>query len=116
MKTIYKHHSAAFNRVLAAVLVYDGKQLGNIAFKYPADGAGRVYCYLHIHGDEMVRGFAGGYGYDKQGAAFESAIAQYTKQDNKNGVPVGFLALSDLGGQSWNNALSALGVSVMYAV
>jgi len=115
-KSIYDHHSAAFRLVGAAALVHNGIQIGKIAFKYPSDGAGRLYCYLHIHGDAMVRGSAGGYGYDKQGAAFESAVAQYARQDNIHGAPVGFLGLSDIGGLDWQTALKKQGIDAFIAV
>mgnify|MGYP007027787624 CR=1 FL=1 len=38
------------------------------------DGAGRLYAYVHFIGAPMVRGHAGGYGYDKRTAAIEDAF------------------------------------------
>ncbi len=72
-KTVYQKHDAAFPLVSAGALVINGVQKGTIAFKFPKDGAGRLTCFLHIHGYSMVTGTAGGYGYDKKAAAFESA-------------------------------------------
>lgn len=74
MTKIYNQHDAAFAQVSAyALLDSDNNHIGKVAFKFPKDGAGRLYCYFHIHGLEMVRGFAGGYGYDKSSAAFQDA-------------------------------------------
>ena len=61
MADIYEQHGAAFNRVAAYVVLHDGKHVANVAFKFPADGAGRLYAYVHWLGLEMTRGFAGGY-------------------------------------------------------
>lgn len=72
-KTIYQKHDAAFPLVSAGALVINGEQKGTLAFKFPKDGAGRLTCFLHIHGYPMVAGNASGYGYDKKAAAFESA-------------------------------------------
>jgi hypothetical protein len=52
----------------------NGERVATIAFKFPADGAGRLYAYVHWFGTAMVRGHAGGYGYDKRTAAVESAL------------------------------------------
>jgi len=73
MVTIYEQHGAAFNRVAAYVVLHDGKHVANVAFKFPADGAGRLYAYVHWLGLEMTRGFAGVGGYDKRSAAVANA-------------------------------------------
>lgn len=74
---IYDMHSAAFKSV-AAWLITDkqGVPVANISFKFPKDGAGRLYCYFHIYGTLMVRAFANGYGYDKKTAAAVAAVKQ----------------------------------------
>lgn len=119
-KSIYDHHRAAFSKVSAAVLMYDGEQVGNIAFKYPSDGAGRLYCYLHIHGETMVRGSAGGYGYDKKGAAFEDAIsvfgACFEGNPDDDIVIHAILSCKDTGGLDWQTALKKQGIDVYIAV
>lgn len=69
MPNIYEQHDAAFAHVSAYVIVKDGERVATIAFKSPRDGAGRLYAYVHWIGLEMVRGYAGGYGYDKSSAA-----------------------------------------------
>jgi hypothetical protein len=74
MTDIYDLHTKAFQRVSAYVIARNGERVATIAFKFPADGAGRLYAYVHWFGAPMVRGFAGGYGYDKRSAAVESAL------------------------------------------
>lgn len=73
MTNIYEKHDKAFKLVSAGALVVNGVQKGTIAFKFPKDGAGRLSCYLHLHGHQMVVGAAGGFGYDKKSAALEAA-------------------------------------------
>lgn len=70
---IYAQHEKAFARVTAYVVMNGGERVATIAFKYPADGAGRLYAYVHWLGTEMVRGYADGGGYDKHSAACSAA-------------------------------------------
>jgi len=76
MADIYEQHGAAFNRVAAYVVLHDGEQVASVALKYPTDGAGRLYAYVHWIGLEMTRGFAGGGGYDKKSAAVANAAGK----------------------------------------
>jgi hypothetical protein len=71
--TIYDQHDAAFANVSAYIIAKGGERVATIAFKFPRDGAGRLYAYVHWCGVEMVRGHATGYGYDKRSAACSSA-------------------------------------------
>lgn len=71
---IYDQHDKAFNNVSAYVITEGGERVATVAFKFPKDGAGRLWCYFHVIGAEMARGYAGGYGYDKKSAAVDSAI------------------------------------------
>lgn len=73
MTNIYDQHRAAFAQVSAFVVMRDGNRVATVAIKFPRDGAGRLYAYVHWIGVPMVRGWAGGYGYDKQSAACASA-------------------------------------------
>lgn len=68
MPDIYDRHKAAFASVEAFVILHNGERVASIAFKFPRDGAGRLYAYVHRYGLEMVRGFAAGGGYDKRSA------------------------------------------------
>lgn len=75
MSDIYDLHDKAFQQVAAYVVLKDGKRVATIAFKRPKDGAGRLWAYVHWLGIPMVRGWAGGGGYDKRTAAIASAVA-----------------------------------------
>ena len=71
---IYEKHGRAFNLVSAYVITDKaGARVGTVAFKFPKDGAGRLWCYMHNIGLPMVRAQAGGYGYDKRSAAAYNA-------------------------------------------
>ena len=76
MTNIYDLHTKAFSHVSAYVILKDGERVATIALKYPKDGAGRLYAYVHYIGLEMVRDYAGGYGYDKRSAAITRATAK----------------------------------------
>jgi hypothetical protein len=69
MKDIYELHATAFARVSAYVVTRDGEKVATVAFKYPSDGAGRLYVYGQWLGLPMMRACATGYGYDKATAA-----------------------------------------------
>lgn len=76
MTDIYRQHCAAFANVSAYVILHDGQRVATVAFKYPRDGAGRLYAYVHWLGTPMVRGFAAGGGYDKHSAACAAAASK----------------------------------------
>lgn len=82
MPDIYDLHAKAFQRVSAYVITHNGERVATIAFKFPADGAGRLYAYVHWLGVPMVRGFAGGYGYDKKSAACLDAVRKSAIVEN----------------------------------
>jgi hypothetical protein len=75
MPNIYDQHDKAFQHVSAFVVMHEGKPVAKIAFKFPRDGAGRLYAYVHWIGTQMARGSATGYGYDKRTAAAHAAAA-----------------------------------------
>ena len=81
-KDIYDQHRAAFPQVSAYVVARNGEKVATVAIKYPRDGAGRLYAYVHWLGVEMVRGHAGGYGYDKTGAAVRDAADKIKPRDD----------------------------------
>lgn len=105
MPDIYDHHAAAFAHVSAFVILRDGEKVATVAFKFPKDGAGRLYAYVHWLGLPMVRAFAGGYGYDKRSAAVSSAASR---------IPLGaaFARAQEIGlqyaeGRPWYDAFPA---------
>lgn len=119
MTKIYEQHRAAFASVSAYVVVKDGERVATIAFKYPRDGAGRLYAYVHWLGLPMVRGFAGGGGYDKHSAACASAMrampaaARVEMVDN---AAMFYGALRADNGYTWDRRLRNAGFEVWQAV
>lgn len=122
MFPIYRLHEMAFSNVSAYVIARDGKPLATIAFKFPRDGAGRLYAYVHWKGLEMVRAFAGGYGYDKCSAAAAAAgrklhDAHAPEMEPDGPLEAFWLALREGDGSScWDSALRARGFDVWQAV
>lgn len=115
MTDIYKQHDAAFNQVSAFVILQGGERVATIAFKFPRDGAGRLYAYVHWIGVEMVRGHANGYGYDKKSAAVESAVAKLLERNEAQTMEFAN-AVKDCGGYNWDSALRKAGFTVLQAV
>jgi hypothetical protein len=127
MTNIYDQHYKAFSHVSAYVILKDGEHVAKIALKFPKDGAGRLYAYVHYLGLEMVRDFAGGYGYDKRSAAVTGAasrVPEYGATDKygndwtkEHDTCESFkAALSDIGGKDWDDALRDAGFTVLHAV
>lgn len=127
MTDIYKQHDSAFARVAAYVVMRDGERVATIAFKFPADGAGRLYAYVHWLGLEMTRGFASGYGYDKRSAACANAVKHMKGTDGGWNAPVtradhigpicDFLnAIAQDSGMTWESQLREAGFTVLQAV
>ena len=119
---IYDQHRAAFSNVSAYVITYGADRVATVAIKYPRDGAGRLYSYVQWLGVPMVRGFAGGGGYDKRTAACASAARKLPEH-----LPEGYDAAADAyrsfvdvmradGGWDWATALTAAGFNVLQAV
>lgn len=73
MSDIYRIHEKAFAQTSAYVVLRDNERVATLAFKFPRDGAGRLWVYAHWIGREMVRAYADGYGYDKRSAACNAA-------------------------------------------
>lgn len=121
---IYNQHAAAFSNVAAYVVLHDGQRVATVAFKYPRDGAGRLYAYVHWLGTPMVRGFAGGGGYDKNTAACAAAVRKMAAPaptlDNPPGLLAVFgaftAAMSADNGLRWNEQLRRVGFVVVQAV
>lgn len=78
MTNIYEQFDKAFARVSSFAVLYENELVTTINFKFPADGAGRLYAYVHWFGERMVRGSASGYGYDKRSAAVIDAVNKMT--------------------------------------
>lgn len=122
--TIYDQFDKAFNRVSAyVVLDKSGERVAKVAFKFPADGAGRLYAYVHWLGVRMVRGSASGCGYDKRSAAVAHAANQFYGKDDKllhdDGNPLwhafAYAIVRD-GGEHWDTRLRSAGFTVIQAI
>lgn len=122
MTKIYDQHSAAFANVSAYVVVKDGERIASVAFKYPRDGAGRLYAYVHVFGTEMTRGFAAGGGYDKRSAAVEDAVRRIKAPGlgwagDADVIAIrGAILNPNAGGQYWDRRLRDAGYDVWQAV
>lgn len=125
MTKIYDQHDKAFSQVSAYVLMNNKGQQGTISFKYPRDGAGRLYCYFHIHGLEMVRGFAGNKDAAVRDAVFK--IKNNPKDDYRSGESIardqaiidGLKSIFTTdGGEDWNRKIEQgnLGLKVLRAI
>ena len=69
-------------RTSVGVILHSGELAGRIITAWPNDGAGRVRMAVSIYGgplqqDETIFGQAGGYGYDKESAAFQDALNRH---------------------------------------
>ena len=128
MPDIYNQHKAAFAQVEAYVVCKGGERVATIAFKFPRDGAGRLYAYVHWIGLEMARGFAAGVGYDKRSAACAVAARKLltvfqgpnTVPDRQRALDGGFKAFNEAlatdGGTTFDRALREAGFTVCQAV
>ena len=127
-KTIYQLRDAAFSNVSAYAILHNGAAIGSVSLKFPKDGAGRLYAYVHLLGAEMVRGSSTGYGYDKATAALASASKQFPHDLAKKWaadhggleLPSYFgpfiAAIAKDGGQRWDSALRDAGFEVFQTV
>jgi hypothetical protein len=119
---VYDLHRVAFASVGAYAISRDGERIASVAFRFPHDGAGRLWCYVHVFGTEMVRSCAGGYGYDKCSAAVASAVARIKAPEGeawaKDAASVRAIqtCLSGDSGQHWDRRLQDAGFTVWQAV
>lgn len=113
----YAQFDRAFRNVSAYAVSIHGKQVGRVAFKH---GESRVDCYAQVWGAAMVKGSAGGGGYDKMSAAAEAAFAKLAA-DEKD--PFAFchagswkkaLGAESRDGERWTRRLEAAGYTVQH--
>jgi hypothetical protein len=122
MTDIYAQHDKTFASVSAYVILKDGERVATIALKFPKDGAGRLYAYVHWLGLPMVRGHAGGYGYDKRSAAIANAVNKAIEtiaidpEDVNLPRTTFFRELRADGGEYWDSRLTKAGFTVLQAV
>lgn len=119
---IYDQHAAAFRAVSAFVILDKGERVATVALKFPADGAGRLFAYVHWIGAPMVRAFAGGGGYDKRSAAVSAAVTKIAdpvtpRECETAGRRTAFIdALHGCDGHDWTRKLEDAGFTVLQAV
>jgi hypothetical protein len=123
MSDIYTQHAAAFRNVAAYVIMRGSERVATIAFKFPADGASRLYAYVHWIGEPMVRGFAGGGGYDKRSAACADAARKMREIYSASSKIEDHVAYQTLrralvkdDGAEWHNRLRDAGFEIFQAV
>jgi hypothetical protein len=124
MADIFEMHSKAFNSVSAFVIAKDGERIATIALKFPKDGAGRLFAYVHFLGAPMTRGYASGYGYDKRSAAVANAAQKLVFAKSPATAPLGEqeafdafrTAIETDGGEYWDTRLRNAGFDVWQAV
>lgn len=121
MTDIYELHAKSFANVSAYCIAKDGERVATVAFKFPKDGAGRLYAYVHWLGTPMVRGQASGYGYDKRSAAVANAagkiVLEVKPNDENRDNLFRFVGLLDKdGGEYWDDRLRKAGFDVWQAV
>lgn len=120
MADIYVQHDAAFRLVSAYVILKDGVCVATVGLKFPKDGAGRLQAYVHWLGTPMVRGTAGGYGYDKRSAAIANAVSKMvtgTHLETGDGPARQFYdALAMDSGDYWDGRLRKAGFTVQQVV
>lgn len=122
MSNVYDQHQNAFTSVSAFVIAKNGERVATIAFKFPRDGASKLWAYVHWHGLPMVRGSATGYGYDKRSAACASASRAIEKLHKTEFLNlcvdqqafIDALGLDD--GHGWDENLRRSGFTVWQAV
>jgi len=114
---IYDQHETAFARVSAFVILRNGERVATVAIKFPTDGAGRLYAYVHWLGVAMARGHANGYGYDKRSAAVANAARKIEWPiDTGSGSDAFAAAAMADGGDDWTRAVEKAGFTVLQAV
>lgn len=116
MSNVYDQHRQHTRRTGAYAILHNGEHAANITIAFPADGAGRLYAYVHWIGTQMIRGSANGYGYDKRSAAVASAATKCLATMNKADKPTEecmfweYLRVGD--GREWGDRLRDAGFTV----
>ena len=80
MTTVYDKQAKHFSKVSADVIIdNEGNQKGTMQVKYPNEGMGKLFLYLHLYGSTMVQVSVSGCGFDKLSVAIQKAAEAYTK-------------------------------------
>lgn len=82
MTTVYDKQAKHFSKVSAYVIIdNEGNQKGTMQVKYPNDGMGKLFLYLHLYGSTMVQVSVSGCGFDKLSVAVQKAGDTYVKKN-----------------------------------
>ncbi|MCW2317092.1 hypothetical protein M2322_002646 [Rhodoblastus acidophilus] len=130
--TIYEAFDSAFAQVSAYAVLKDGEHVANVSFKHPPRGHGerRLTVFVHWIGLEMVKGWAGGCGYDKKTAACSAAsrrlaaVWEAAKKENSGNldrfypkqIDAFIAAIAKDEGHYWNNQLESAGFTVLNVI
>lgn len=120
--TVYEKHNHHFAQVSGYVIT-DNKasRIATVAFKFPKNGDGRLYCYFHIIGMPMSQGYANGYGYDKKSAAVSDAIDKLKIADGCDPEVQKLMYVLKTQGKAmdsgnWDNVLRNAGYNLLQAI
>lgn len=116
MTKIYEQFDAAFKKINAYAVLKNGNHVANINIKYPNDGMGRIFAYVHILGLEMVRDFAGGCGYDKKDTAIKAAVGKINTNEKSNAAISAKEMQVALSQGNWERELEKAGFTVIRVI
>ena len=111
-KSTFEKFDAAFDGVSAYAIMKDGEYIGKVCVKHSKAGVCTVF--VHEHGFNMITGKAGGYGYDKAGAALQNA---YSSMDNGESESELYKALQNVTyNGEWQSDLRKVGFVVQFVI
>lgn len=120
---VYDQFDKAFRNVSAYCVIWQGQPVAQVCFRHPDDGAGRLWAYVHWYGVPMVRGYAGGFGYDKRSAAVSVAVRKmgvsaggHVSPDIQAAYEAFISATREDAGHYWNNRLEHAGFTVRQVI
>lgn len=115
MKDVYEKMDQHFGNVSAhAITDKKGEPVGRILFHFSKGGT--VSAYVQEWGFVAVTGKAGGYGYDKKGAALYDAIKKALKDDATKECPL-YKALEGVTyNGEWSRLLEKAGYKIQYII
>lgn len=112
MTKIYDQFDRAFQSVSAYLITGpEGQQIGRVALKH---GNARLDCYFQIWGCEMVKGSAGGGGYDKASAAVRAAVAKIATDKSGPAFVIQHAFHNSNDGARWSSVIEAEGYTVQH--
>ena len=115
MKDVYEKMDQHFINILAyAITNESGAIIGRILFHFSKGGV--VTAYAHEWCFPAITGKAGGYGYDKEGAALRDAIKKASKDDETKDSPLYKALESVTYDGEWPRLLEKAGYKIQYII